>query len=55
MEDNLNFFQNGRRPQCFQIEVNLNIMEAGKQSQKIIMQPYTIKSKPMVVAPLRVT
>ena len=55
MEDDLNFFQNGRRPDFFQLEDDLNIILAGRQPQKIIMQAYAIISKTMVVAPLRVT
>jgi hypothetical protein len=46
MEDNFNFFQ---------IEEDLKIFANGRQPQKKIMQPKTIKIKTMVVAPLRVT
>ena len=43
MEDDLNFFENGRQPYfCYQ-------QNYGK------MQPETLKIKTMVVAPLRVT
>jgi hypothetical protein len=41
MEDNLNYFENGRQTQLKMI--------------KKIMQPETLKYKTMVVAPLRVT
>jgi hypothetical protein len=39
-------FENGKRPQFF---------SSNKDNLKKIMQPKTIKSKPMVVAPLWVT
>ena len=37
------------------MEDDLNFLENGRQPQKKIMQPKTIKIKTMVVAPLRVT
>ena len=56
MEDDLNFFENGRQPQIF---VVLQFFENGRRPQcvvtKIIMQPETFKIETMVVAPLRVT
>ena len=64
MEDDLNFFENGRQPHFFQMEDNLNLIQIeddlnnlvnGRQPQKIIIQPKTIQIKTMVVAPLRVT
>ena len=65
MKDNLNFFSNGRQPQFFvQMKDDLNLIvngiqpqshSNGRQLQKLIMQPKTIKNKTMVVAPLRVT
>jgi hypothetical protein len=51
MEDDLNFFQNGRQPQF----LGKYIMVVGTQPKMIIMQHYAIKSKTIVVAPLRVT
>ena len=58
MEDDLIFLVNGRRPESFQMEDNLNILVNGDNLnfiQKQIMQLKTIKVKTMVVAPLRVT
>ena len=68
MEDDLNIFENGRRPQLiFLMEDDLNFFENGRRPnfflskerfKKIlekIMQPETLKIKTMVVAPLRVT
>ena len=46
MEDDLNLIQ---------MEYDLNILANGRQPQKKIMQPKTIKIKTLVVAPLRVT
>jgi hypothetical protein len=34
MEDDLNIFENGRRPQFFLIEDNLHFLENGRQPQK---------------------
>ena len=68
MKDDLNFKENGRRPNLFlKMEDKLNYFENGRRSQffengrrlhkknKKIMQPQTFQIKTMVVAPLRVT
>ena len=59
MEDDLQKFENGRRPQFFLWKTTLifvlpKLFQNGGQPQKI-MQPKIIKIKTMVVAPLRVT
>ena len=46
MEDNLKFIQ---------MEDDLNILEKRRRPQQKIIQPKTVESKTMVVAPLRVT
>ena len=50
MQDDLNFFENGRQPQL----VFLKLKAAPKKKQKKV-QPETFKINTMVVAPLRVT
>ena len=65
MEYDLNILANGRQPQFFvQMKDDINLIvngiqpqshSNGRQLQKLIMQPKTIKNKTMVVAPLRVT
>ena len=49
MKDDINIFENGRRPNFFMS------MERFKKILEKIMQPETLKIKTMVVAPLRVT
>ena len=53
MEDDLNYFL--IEYDLIQMEYDLNILANGRQPQKKIMQPETIKIKTIVVAPLRVT
>ena len=60
MEDNLNIFENRRRPLFFQIGDNLNLIPMEyylnmRQHKMKIIQPKTIKIKTMVVAPFQVT
>ena len=59
MEDDPNFFGNGRRPQFFENGRRPQFLSkwktALKKIIKRIMLPETLKIKTMVVAPLRVT
>jgi hypothetical protein len=55
MQDDLIFFQMNDNLNLIQMENDLNILANGRQPNKKIMQPKTIKIKTMVVAPLRVT
>ena len=50
MEDDPNFFGNGRLPQFF-----VKMEDCPQENYKKIMLPETLKIKTMVVAPLRVT
>ena len=45
MEDDLNIFENGRRPYFFLKEDDLNFFFKWKTTSKKIMQPKIIKSK----------
>jgi hypothetical protein len=54
MEDDLYIFENGRRPHIFLQEDNLNFLKM-EDNLKRNNATKTIKSKTMVVAPLRVT
>ena len=57
MEEDLNIFENGRRPKFFENgrqHYFLNLKDLEKFIEKI-MEPETLKIKTIVVAPLRVT
>ena len=55
MEDELKFFQMEDDLNLFQMKNNLNLLANGRQTQKKIMRPKTIRIKRMVVAAIRVT
>jgi hypothetical protein len=55
IEDDFNILMNEDNLNLIQMEDYLNILANGRQPQKKIMQPKTIKIETMVVAPLRVT